>query len=122
MFHGVRVLVKNEPYITYAVDASNEKMSLSVSFRDEVLESVRISSSGAEFGSNWNDWSKEKELARLEANNLWLSSQGVTTSSQYSWGVVWSGFDVKGGFSSVVVRYASAANNSFKRTAASKFE
>ncbi len=114
LFIGVRVLVENEPYVTYAVDVPNEKMSLSVSFHGEVLESVRISTSGAEFGSSWNDWSEEKELARAEANSLWLSQQGVTTSRPYSWGAVWSGFEGKSAFSSVIVRYSSAANNSLQ--------
>lgn len=101
-----KVLVKNEPWCSFHLSAGSSPLSVSVYFKGEFLDSIHFSVSGAEYGSSWGDWSEEKEMKRKSANDAWLQKYELTPGQTYSWGSVWSGYDPKGGFSSIVVRYA----------------
>jgi hypothetical protein len=58
------------------------------------------------FGTSWTDQSYEKELARKASHDAWLSQ--ALPQPEVSWGSVWSGYDEKGGFSDIVVKYGAA--------------
>ncbi|WP_437279831.1 hypothetical protein WME90_04530 [Sorangium sp. So ce375] len=100
------VSVRNEPWCSFRFEAAAENVVLAVFFKAEVLGSVHLAVIDPRFGAGWDDWSEEKETQRKEANDRWLLAHGLTPGEKYAWGSVWSGFDPKGGFSSVVIRYA----------------
>jgi hypothetical protein len=61
--------------------------------------------SSAEFGSSWSDWSREKEEKRKLLHDAALKRMLGPGPYELPWGTVWSGYDDKSGFSSVVVTY-----------------
>jgi hypothetical protein len=101
------VLVRNEPWISFRLEAAAENVVLAVFFKAEALESVDIAVIDPRFGAGWDDWSQEKEMQRKAANDQWLLAHGLTPGKKYAWGSVWSGFDPKGGFSNAVIHYAT---------------
>lgn len=80
-------------------------IGISLGFNSGVLEHVSLSDTRPEYGTSWNDWSEEKELLRAKKIGSWLAGQGFS-SGTYSWGVIWVGYDAKGGFGHAVVQYA----------------
>ena len=105
-----RELVRNEPHCSFAlptVQFEGHSFAWSLWFHGSVLRGVSIQCADAEFGSSWSDWSGERELARKQLHDsLVQSALGQNWSlHQFSWGAVDSGYDAKGGFSSIGVTY-----------------
>ena len=101
------IVVKNEPFCSYNIgthEISELIFSVTIYFYNEMLESVSISSVENESAS-WADWSEEKELKKKEIHDHWLKKLLGKASSHHNWGEVWSGYDPKGGFSSIEIRY-----------------
>jgi hypothetical protein len=98
------VLVENPPYITYKLPVTNE-ISSSLCFNDEKILNFSFSSAKACFGTSWSDWSKENELKRNSENSRILNQLKLSTSTEYTWAKIWSGFDEKSGSSSVVINF-----------------
>jgi hypothetical protein len=106
-----RELVRNEPHCSFAlptVQFDDHSFAWSLWFHGSVLRRVSIQCADAEFGSSWSDWSEERELARKRFHDSLLQLVlGQDWSRQhFSWGTVDSGYDPKGGFSSIGVTYA----------------
>jgi hypothetical protein len=59
------------------------------------------------FGTSWSDHSLQNEMARKASHDAWLS-RAVSPQCNDSWGTIWSGYDEQGGFSQILIRYASA--------------
>lgn len=79
---------------------------ISLGFNSGVLEHVSLSDTHPRYGTSWNDWSEEKELLRARQIGSWLTGKGFA-SGTYSWGVIWAGYDAKGGFGHAAVQYAA---------------
>ncbi|GEM_PF-3600779 len=96
-------------YIWYAlppVEMNGEKIVFNLCFFQSKLQSVNVSIANPElYGGSWNDFSEDKEKLRAKDTEKWLSNIGYKTG-KYSWGVIWAGYDSKGGFGHAVVRYA----------------
>lgn len=106
---GGRVGVQNEPWCTYAARAftvDGRSWTLSARFHGQALQLVELMALGDEFGTGWDDWSKLKEQARRVFHDRWLA-QVLGRRRTFAWGEVASVFDERGGYSSVLVRYAS---------------
>ena len=90
------------------VQFGGHSFAWSLWFHGSFLRRVSIQCADAEFGSSWSDWSKERELARKRFHDSLLQSVlGKDWNHQrFSWGAVDSGYDPKGGFSSIGVTYA----------------
>jgi len=106
-----RELVRNEPHCSFAlptVQFDGHSFAWSLWFHGSALRRVSIQCADAEFGSSWSDWSEERELARKRFHDSLLPSVlGEDWSHhRFSWGTVDSGYDPKGGFSSIGVTYA----------------
>ena len=106
-----REMVRNEPHCSFAlptVQFDGHSFAWSLWFHGSVLRRVSIQCADAEFGSSWSDWSEARELARKRFHDSLLHSVlGQDWSHQrFSWGAVDSGYDPKGGFSSIGVAYA----------------
>ncbi|WP_438000687.1 hypothetical protein WMF26_13555 [Sorangium sp. So ce185] len=70
------------------------------------LASVELFEVGAESKAFWNDWSEKEEAERKANHDAWLESMLGAPPYEYSWGKVTSEHDPRGGYSSIVVRFA----------------
>ena len=87
------------------VDIDNKSITFSMCFFQGTIYSVTIAIHNPElYGNSWNDFTQEKEIARFKDTQSWLLSHGYEVG-QYAWGNIWAGFDSKGGFGSVSVRF-----------------
>jgi hypothetical protein len=75
-------------------------------FHGQRLTMISLMDADPRFGTSWTDQSYEKELARKASHDAWLSR--ALPQREVSWGSVWSGYDEKGGFSDIVVKYGAA--------------
>jgi len=106
-----RVLVRNEPHCAFAlptVQFEGYSFSWSLWFQGQSLRRVSIECTDAEFGSSWSVWSEERQVALKRFHDSLLQSVlGPDWSGQrFPWGAVYSGYDPKGGFSSIGISYA----------------
>jgi len=76
-------------------------------FRGQQLTMVSLMDPDPRFGTSWADYSGEKEMARKASHDAWLA-RALAPDRNASWGSVWSGYDERGGFSDIVVKYAAA--------------
>lgn len=105
-----REMVCNEPHCSFAlprVQVSGHAFVVSLWFQGSRLQRVSIQCEDAEFGTSWSDCSEERELARKRFHDSLLrSALGPRWMHQrFPWGTVDSGYDPKGGFSSIGVTY-----------------
>ncbi len=110
-----RPLVHNGVYRSYVlapITLGGRTFRPSVYFTDGLLVSVHLTWVGheTEGGSAWDDFSFERERSVAKEDAAWLSSylrdvDSATSTYRFDWGTVWSGFDERSGFSSIVVRY-----------------
>jgi len=109
--HGGRMTVRLGPRLL-----DGAAFVFHLHFEGERLHGYSLSLSDARYGSSWDDWSEEKELARRGAHDTWLiaalgegqreaSPRGPELRYALPWGEVWSTFDAIGGSSSIVVRF-----------------
>jgi hypothetical protein len=103
-------LVRNEPYCSFdlpRVSFQGRCYAWSLWFKGSALTRVSICCADAEFGLSWDDWSEEKERARERTHEEVLNSAlgADWREAKYGWGSVFSGYDPKGGGSSVEVTY-----------------
>lgn len=75
-------------------------------FRNRKLREMSFIMSNEPFSTDqyWNDFNKEDELRKLEDYKKWLT-ENLGSEKEFSWGSVWTEFDVKGGSSSIGIRY-----------------
>jgi len=106
----VRTLVANEPYHSFAVSVAAEPLGDSafgvvVQFYGPKLTSISLTAADPRFGTSWADWSEAKEKDRLRFHDEWLARTCGLKPGNYMWGSLHSGIDLKGGSSSIVIRY-----------------
>jgi hypothetical protein len=99
----------NEPWARYALELPTGEIgpfpaTVQLQFNGEKLYWLTVMDGSPEFGESWDDWSRENEQARRAAHDRWLESCGAPPR-RYPWALVWSDFDDKAGFSSIVIRY-----------------
>ena len=102
---------QNHPWVRFAfqpIQARGETWAGDVCFQNDRLYSVSLSIVRKEFGSSWEDWSEEKELARKALHDHVLFELLGRTAEEYrfAWGTVSSTYDQKGGESSIHLQYA----------------
>ena len=105
---GAKVHVENEPWCSWnlkAVEIDDQKWLFTVFFHGQRITTVDIMACSPEFGTSWNDWSEEKEIARKACHDDILKKLLGDPPYEYDWGTVFSGYDAKGGFSSIAVGY-----------------
>lgn len=102
---------QNENWRSFQLKKSGEPFVVSVFFQDEMLKILEFTAADAEFGTTWDDWSLEHEMARKRKNDTWLVSQGFSENESYSWGQIRSVYDSKSGGSFITVQYAPAAGS-----------
>ena len=80
--------------------------NMSLCFYQELLESISfvLQDLPFELVSTWNIPNKDEEHKKLERFNSWLTSE-IGEQRTFHWGKVWTEFDIKGGFSTIGLRY-----------------
>ncbi|MGL6074988.1 MAG: hypothetical protein ACRC8S_12585 [Fimbriiglobus sp.] len=76
-------------------------------FHDQHLTMVSLMDPDPRFGTSWDDHSLENEMARKASHDVWLA-RALAPHRNFAWGSVLSGYDERGGFSNIVVKYAVA--------------
>lgn len=113
-----RPLVQNGIFRSYLLPPttlSGRTFRPSVYFTDGKLTSVDLTwvDPEAQGRGAWEGFSFERERLIAKADAAWLSSYSnnvgsVSSTYWFNWGSIWSGFDERSGFSSIVVRYGHA--------------
>jgi hypothetical protein len=96
-------------WVWYQLPAYQEDdvlVGIGLGFNLGKLAQVSLSDTDNKFGSGWENWSEEKEKLRAKSIGKWLSRKGFP-SGHYAWGVVWCGYDAKGGFGAALVQLAT---------------
>jgi hypothetical protein len=105
---GASTHVQNEPYHSWKLNGTFRSAGLELIvvlwFHGQRLTMVSLMDPDPRFGTSWEDCSLEKEMARKVSHDAWLS-RTLPLDRDVSWGSVWSGYDEKGGFSDIVVKY-----------------
>jgi hypothetical protein len=85
-------------------------------FDGERLDCYSLWLDDARYGTSWDDWSEEKQLAQRDAHDAWLvsnlgpgerqpSPRGPELRYSFAWGEAWSTYDARGGSSTIGVRF-----------------
>jgi hypothetical protein len=71
------------------------------------LHQMFMGSTHVQFGQSWNDWSREKEMARKRFHDSLLAEifGEVKERYEFPWGSVASYYDIKGDASQIVITY-----------------
>ena len=94
---------------------AGENFIVTLAFDGERLRSYDLRLADPKYGTSWDDYSEEKQLAMRDAHDAWLmpqlgsgerkpSMRGPELYYSFLWGEVWSTFDAKGGSTSIIVR------------------
>lgn len=81
------------------------EMYIGLCFYGEHLNSVHMAIVSNDFGTSWNDWSKEKELERKKAHDSWLLKNIGNPPYVYNWGTISSVYDNKGAVSKIIINF-----------------
>jgi hypothetical protein len=106
-----RSLAVDEPCRVYVLsvpagELGEMSFDLTLQFDGPTLVSLGLRVVDARFGTSWSDWTEAKEQDRRRHHDDWLAGTCGLGPGQYPWGRLESGFDPKGGFSSIVLRYS----------------
>lgn len=111
---GATTLVQNEPHHAWKLGRCFQSLGIellvALVFRDQELSTMSLMDADPRFGTSWDDASYDKEMARKDSHDVWLSSI-LPPRGEFLWGKVWSAYDDKGGFSCVIVNYAEATHS-----------
>ena len=105
---GAEPEVQNGPWFSWRLappECVEGGWFTSLHFHNDTLWQVSMAIGGAEYGSSWSDWSEEKENKRRLRHDAALTQWLGPEPYQFPWGKIWSGYDGKGGFSSITVTY-----------------
>jgi hypothetical protein len=101
----------NEPHHSWRLldpcIADGVPLNVVLFFHGEQLTMVELADADPKFGTSWNDWSRDKELARHQAHDDWLTLC-LGTQRKFPWGTIWSGYDDRAAGSSIIIRYEAA--------------
>lgn len=101
--------VKNDPYCSFRlprVTVGDHAFACILWFRGSKLFMVSIGCADEVYGTSWDDWSLEREMARKRMHDT-LLKEALGRSWHYKWGNVVSEYDQKGAASRIEVTYAT---------------
>lgn len=88
------------------VQIQDQYFSIAFAFYNNKLNIITLIINNTRFNSNngADPWSEKEEMQRAIIFNNWLNAE-IGSERTFSWGEVWAGYDPKGGFSSITIRY-----------------
>ena len=108
--NGATTHVENEPYHSWKLGgtfrSAGVELLVVLFFRGQQLTMMELMDPDPRFGSIWAEVTLDKEMARKACHDAWLS-RTLPRHRDSSWGSVWSGYDAKGGFALIRVRYGA---------------
>jgi hypothetical protein len=87
--------------------SAGSEFAVEITFEDQRLMMLVMCDQDPRFGTGWDDYSLEKEMALKASHDAWLT-RTLGPQREFSWGKVWSGYEDRSGGSMIVVRYADA--------------
>ncbi|AUX41231.1 hypothetical protein SOCE26_026410 [Sorangium cellulosum] len=103
-----KALSKTHPWSGYRTSRqriAHKTFRVTLHFFTGKLASVELFEVGAESKASWNDWSEKEEAERKASHDAWLESILGAPPYDYAWGRITSEYDLRGGYSSIVVRF-----------------
>ncbi len=104
-----KISVQNEPWCSWDLRESPREapgFRVRLCFQGEHLRQIELCYASPAFGETWSDWSRSKERMREKSHKAWLD-ETVGAEREFAWGTVWSGYDDKTGYASIVVKYGA---------------
>jgi hypothetical protein len=88
------------------VKIDDQYFNISFAFYNNKLNTITLVFSNTKYDSNKGSepWSEKEELQKAIIFNNWLFAE-VGSERTFNWGQAGAGYDPKGGFSSIVIRY-----------------
>lgn len=83
------------------------RFRISLHYADGRLQLVGLSLVGAQFGSSWSEWSRQKEKARVAAMRRWLRERWGVEEGHHTWGELRCAYDERTGAGSLSIHYAA---------------
>ncbi len=108
VFLNAEVVVKNEPFCSFSiprVPQADTELCVTFQFQGERLAHMVLCHSASRFGTSWDNWSEQRELARKAFHDNWLVHKVQVVPGSYLWGSVCSAFDQKTGGASILITY-----------------
>ena len=99
--------VKNEPHCSWRlkpIEWNGKKWYITAYFHGNHLNMIHIGAGSPEFGTSWDDWSEEKEQFRKQYHEQILKEELGPPPYDFTWGIVKSIYDSKGGASSIIIQ------------------
>ena len=78
--------------------------NISFGFNRGKLLNLVFSCSKHTSDNRWESWSEKEELQKKILLDNWLNAE-IGFDRTFNWGEAWTGYDTKGGFSSISLRY-----------------
>lgn len=82
-----------------------QPISMHLVFSKGVIKLVSISPKWPETPTSWSDWNEENQLRIKQRNDHLLREFLGPPPYKYDWGCIESDYDLRGGFSSIVIKY-----------------
>ena len=105
------VLVENEPHASWLVSTKldGRAFRLALYFEGQRLDMLILALDDPAFGTGWESWSRDGELARKAAHEAWLArlDRSIGEGRNFPWGFVSSIYDERSGGSEIVIRYGA---------------
>ena len=88
------------------IQIDNQYFNMSLCFKEEILSqlTMMINDNPFDLNSDWNSWNEKVEKEKLKKYENWLN-QELDKERKFNWGEVWSSYDPRGGFSSIMITY-----------------
>jgi hypothetical protein len=102
------VAVANEPWCSWRLQGqyvSTLTFLVTLYFHGERLWMTELYATFPDETASWDSWSLEQEMTRKSQHDGWLD-KALGGRRDFDWGTVSSGYDEKGGFSAIWIKYA----------------
>lgn len=107
LMDGLRVDDMYNGYCWYSFITStsdHKEVSISICLHNDQFDSAHVALSNSDlYGSDWSDWTEEKQQKCAADTREWLSKKGFKPGD-YDWGSLWCGYDAKSGSGHAVFR------------------
>ena len=100
-------LISNQSHRSYSLNSLEiwgQPFHVAVYFKSEKLDMITLKIVNAKFGVGWEDFSAEKEIDRKAMHDQILIDNNIFPGEK-SWGWMYSEYDEKSGFSSIVLTF-----------------
>jgi hypothetical protein len=84
---------------------AGESIGVSLMFEAEELDSINLWVNDPKYGTSWDDFTEEKELARDQKHRAWLAATVGEWDSKFKWGSIHCCHDERSDGSTIMLKY-----------------